>query len=553
MESSKAENKPYLFPLVLGLFLLALFLRLVKADSIPFTRADADLAWQALEISKFRAESTSPLALYTGLTGLLFWFTSSNNFFARFFPALFGSSLIFIPYILMSSRSAKLSLGLSLLLVLDPVLVIFSRQVAGPILAISTLAWSFVFLYQHKNIAAGIAFGMAILAGKYFWLTTALIGLYLLISFLVNRQGFSHIIALFHKPSKSFYFSTLISSLLVATSFLINPGGLTGIASGLVDLFSINYSSSFPLVLPVFFLLTYSLYLLLPFSLLLAHSSSRSRLMNLGFLITLIALTALFQNRLSGIYLLIELFIIIVIAKSAMALRLELHSPALVSLVAFVFFSVILSFTLLSFNQFSARILGEMNLITDLLPILLALLLIFISYLLIGLGWGFDHTKPALQAAIILITVFFSLGLSLSQTWNDATVSQLLFSNSEILFPDKPFRNELGVFIQNKVLNTSTASYKLDKMASPGENWEFEEFSDSSVVSSMPAFIINDSTSESGMMSAYRGTSIVFARRLNLSNKAYSELIHLISSKTLPVSDITRTLWVQTALFPGGK
>ena len=553
MESPRPENKPYLFPIVLVLFLLALFLRLVRAETIPFTRVDANLAWQALEISKLQPGGTSPLALYTGLTGLLFWITSASNFFARLIPALFGSLLVFIPYVLLDRNNPKSLLGLSLLLALDPILVIYSRQSYGPIMAISTLVWTLFFLRKNKPLVAGITFGMAILAGKYFWIAIILAGLYILINLLLDKARFQGTINLFVKTSKTFFISAFISCVLISSSFFLNPSGLTGIASGLVDLFAINALPSLPLFLPLFLLLTYSLYLLLPLGKALDHTSIHSRRLYLGFLFGLLLLTALFQNQLPGLYVFVELFLILIIAKNIGVVRSLKPTITLVRLVSFIFFAVILIFALLNLTQLSQRILGEFSFITDILPILLALVLILISHILIGLGWGFAQTKPALEVAVLVIATFFSLGFSFSQTWNDGTTSQLLFTNSEILFPDSPIKNELSVFIENKVINPSTDSYKIEKIYSIGENWEFKEFNSSAKTSSLPAFIINDSVTESGLMAPYRGTTIVSARRLNFSNKAYAELLHMISSKTLPVSDITRTLWVETVLFPGGK
>ncbi|HSN93560.1 MAG TPA: hypothetical protein VLR89_00700, partial [Anaerolineaceae bacterium] len=302
MENQKSENKAFIFPIVMVLFLLGLFLRLVKADAIPFTRVDADLAWQALEISKLRNSGTSPLALYTGLTGFLFWITSTSNFFARVIPALLGSSLVFIPYVILDRKYPNTLVGWSLLLTLDPVLIIYSRQLYGPILAISALFWTLVLLYKKKPILAGIAFGMALLAGKYFWLTGILVGIYLLINYLFNKTRFRESNRLFEKPSSKFLISTVLSCVLVSSSFLLNPSGLTGITSGLVDLFANTGNSSLPALLPIFLLMTYSLYLLLPFGKVLTRSTRQTWPLDLAFLFVLIFTTVLFQNQLPGLY-----------------------------------------------------------------------------------------------------------------------------------------------------------------------------------------------------------------------------------------------------------
>ena len=553
MESPRPENNPYLVPIVLGIFGFALFLRLVEATNIPFTRADADLAWQALQISKMNASTTSTLALYTGLTGFLFWLGSANNFFARLIPALFGASITLLPYAIFRQSKPKLVLALALLLALDPILLIYSRQLNSPIMAISSLAWVLVFLHQRRQVSAGLAFGMALLSGKYFWIGIILTGMFALVWYLSNKQDFHEKAEGFEKPGNAFLISALLCSALISSSFLLNPTGLTGVSSGLVDLFSASTNRSLPLLLPIFILLTYSLYLLLPFAEAITRKTSRSWQFKLGLLFVLVLLTIAFQNQLPGFYAFLEVFMLFEISNYFSTTKLPRPAVTLVSLIAFVFFVVILIFTFLSLTQFARNILAEFSFLTDILPILLALALILISYILIGLGWGFDQTKPALQAAFMIVFVLFSLGFSFSQSWNNATASQLLFSNSEILFPDSPLSNELRVFTENNAINPDTDIFTIEQSTSMGDYWEFKSFADSSRMAALPAFILNDSISESGLMAAYRGTSITYARRLNLSDKASAELISMIASKTLPVSNIHKTLWVATSLFPGGK
>ena len=553
MENPKSENNPYLFPIVLGLFGFAFFLRIVEAPTIPFTRADADLAWQALQISKLNASGTSPIALYTGLTGFIFWISSANNFFARIIPALFGASITLMPYAIIKQKNPKAILVLSLLFALDPILLIYSRQLNGPIMAISSIAWFVIFLYQRKQVGAGLAFGIALLSGKYFWIGIILAGMYLLTLYLSDKQSFREKFDNFERPGSQFFISALLSSGLISSSILLNPAGLTGIASGLVDLFTASSNRSIPLVLPVFILLTYSLYLILPFIKALTQKSTLTWQYRLGFFVALILLSMAFQNRLPDFYAFVVAFLLLECASYITTYKAVRTPITLVSLAAFVFFAVILVFTLLSFNQFARKILAEFNFLIDILPIFLALALILISYILIGLGWGFSQTKPALEAAFMIVFGLFSLGFSFSQSWNNATASQLLFSNSEILYPDSPIINELKVFIENNAINPDTDMYKVEQPISVGDYWEFKAFTDSGYTSSLPAFIINNNISEPGLMAAYRGTSITYARRINFSDDAYAELIHWIATRTLPVSDIKKTLWVATSLFPGGK
>ncbi len=553
MDSQSLARKPYIFPIVLVIFGFALFLRLVVADTVPFTRADADLAWQALEISKHQTSSSSPLALYTGLTGALFWISTTSNLFARLIPALFGASLTLIPYALLRNKNASALLGVSLLLALDPIFLIYSRQLNGPILATSTIAWLLVFLHQRKQVAAGILFGLAILSGKYFWIALFLMCLVGLFLYFSKRKAMHSGLFDFCSPSKSFFISAVLSGVLVSTSFLLNPAGLTGIGSGLVDLFAIQSGQSLLWFLPVFLLLTYSLYLLLPFGRAISGNTSLSWKSGLSIFLGLFLLSLILQSYLPGSFIFLQAFLIIQVALLITQSESLSAKVSTVSLISFVFFLVIFIFSLLTFTQLARNLISEFNFAMDLLPLLLALGLILISYILIGLGWGFSEVKPALQTAILVVAALFSLGFSLSQTWNNATVSQLLFSNSEILYPESPTSTELAVFSTNNAINPDIDSFTIDGVLSKGDYWEFKAYSDSAKTDPLPGFVVNDSLTESGLMSAYRGTSITYARRLNLSENALAELLQMIATKTLPTVDIRKTLWVNTSLFPGGK
>ncbi len=553
MESPRSVEKPFLFPVLLLIFGFALFLRLTEASLVPFTRADADLAWQALEISRQENSGTSPIALYTGLTGLMFWLSSANNFFARLLPAVFGASLTLIPYALLKQKNSYIVLGLSLLLALDPILLVYSRQINGPILAISSLAWSFVFLIQQKQVSSGIAFGLAVLSGKYFWLAAILIGIYLISSKFSQKQNFIEKYRSGFTPDKSFFISAFLSMALVSSSFLLNPPGLTGIASGLVDLFRRSPQLSHPWFLPFFFLLSFSLYLIFPFFRAIFRENSHSWKFSIGYLIGLLVLSMVLHNQLPGIFVFVEVFLLLTIVGQTTSSKIELPSVSLVSLISYIFFLVIMVFSILSFSQFTRKLLSEFSFVTDLLPVLLALGLLIISYILIGLGWGFSEVKPAVQAVILSVFTLISLSFTFSQTWNQATVTQLLFSSSEILYPDNPNNRELAVFTANNAINPDIDKFRIENAFSKGDYWEFKDYANSKKVSDLPAFIVNDSVNDAGLMTGYRGTLITYARRMNLSDKAFSELLSMITTNTLPVVDIKKTLWINSALFPGGK
>ena len=78
-------------------FLLALGLRFIRLGELPLTNSEARLALDALQIAQGGSPALSSHVAYTNLTAILFFLVGSFNFLARFWPALVGSALVFVP------------------------------------------------------------------------------------------------------------------------------------------------------------------------------------------------------------------------------------------------------------------------------------------------------------------------------------------------------------------------------------------------------------------------------------------------------------------------
>jgi hypothetical protein len=167
-------------------FLLALAVRFAAADRTPLADFEANLALQAMDLSRGQAPVLSPHPLYLALTTFLMFLFSPSNWTARFWPALAGSLMVFLPlffreeqagYVLpqrfrLGSLSAVL---LSFFLALDPGLAAISRQAGSLSLALFFTLLA-VMLWLHRRIElAGIAAGLALLGGPGVW--PGLIGL----------------------------------------------------------------------------------------------------------------------------------------------------------------------------------------------------------------------------------------------------------------------------------------------------------------------------------------------------------------------------------------
>lgn len=237
MRQSRLTIERFLWVLVV---ILALGIRMVKLGAEPLSDPEATWALQALSI--FHANShIEPIPpgsqiTYLTLTGLLFGLFGSNNFLARFLPALAGGFLCLAPYFFRQRLGSKAALIMGFALVLDPGLVAVSRQAGGPMLALSLLLYSLAFLSAGRLVLAGVLFGLAIMSGP-----AAIQGLIILIiaaGFVWLSQK-SEIIASIddgENPSvgvlpplsswKRGVFASLATILLVGTLFSYFPMGL---------------------------------------------------------------------------------------------------------------------------------------------------------------------------------------------------------------------------------------------------------------------------------------------------------------------------------------
>jgi len=83
--------------IVMGLFFVGLAFRLIRLDVLPLTNLEAAHALQALAISNGEQTLFEGVHAYVGLTGLPFYLFSSSNFVARFWAAILGALIVFIP------------------------------------------------------------------------------------------------------------------------------------------------------------------------------------------------------------------------------------------------------------------------------------------------------------------------------------------------------------------------------------------------------------------------------------------------------------------------
>jgi hypothetical protein len=111
---------------------LALVLRLVRLDAAPLNAQEAReamLAWRAATGQGMPEGSYSPVLLV--LNALLFTLCGTGDSLARLWPALLGSALVLIPWLLRQRIGRVGALAASVYLALSPTALVASRQLDG--------------------------------------------------------------------------------------------------------------------------------------------------------------------------------------------------------------------------------------------------------------------------------------------------------------------------------------------------------------------------------------------------------------------------------------
>lgn len=231
--------------LYIAAFLLALAVRLVSQTSTPLSDTEASLALQAAELSRGESPVLSPHPLYLALTTLLMFLFSPSNLTARFWPALAGSLLVFLPIFFRERQMGRglpqrLRLGslsavlLSFFLAIDPGLVAVSRQAGSLSLAVFFTLLALVLWLHRRFDLAGVFAGFAFLSGPGIW--PGLLGMAAAL-FLVGMPARPAESVEAADPQKIPWQSVLIFALaavfFAGTLFFSIPAGLSAVAGSI--------------------------------------------------------------------------------------------------------------------------------------------------------------------------------------------------------------------------------------------------------------------------------------------------------------------------------
>jgi uncharacterized protein (TIGR03663 family) len=215
--------------LLLIILIAAGILRLLGLGANPLSPSEAAEAWAAIG----GGSATSGLVL--GVNRILFWLLGAGDATARLLPALIGTALPFVAWLLAPVIGRRGALASAALLALSPSLVFFSRSVSGAMPGLTAAFLLLVALWRYRDesterwlAVGGVALGVGLAAGAAFITTVLLI---LAASWAARPAEFRDL----WRPLAGWRPWALAAAvaLLTSTSFFAYPDGVGAIAAGL--------------------------------------------------------------------------------------------------------------------------------------------------------------------------------------------------------------------------------------------------------------------------------------------------------------------------------
>jgi hypothetical protein len=227
------------------IFITALLLRLTLLGRSPLVDSEAAWAFQAWQIHLGEQISVGSQVGYLSFTEILFSLFGGSEFLARLWPALAGSLIVWVPYLLRKKLDQFPALLLAVGLAFDPALASVSRLAAGPIPALVFLLLSAAAFYRGKWSWLAISLGLGLLSGPAFWLgillliltgiVSSLLGIFGLRQFIQNRLSLLQDKKGLLPELLNNFLVPLLVVIFVSSFFLRNLQGLSAWAGALPE------------------------------------------------------------------------------------------------------------------------------------------------------------------------------------------------------------------------------------------------------------------------------------------------------------------------------
>ena len=553
------EKETHLFVWFLLATLAGLGLRLWRLGSMHFTLAEAQIAQSSWQMAVGKATVLPGNMSYAGLSALLFTLFEPSFFFARLIPALFGTSLILVPWFWRDRIGKTAALVIAFGLAIDPTLLSFSRQIVTPIFVMAGLAWVVTSFKYKRPVLAGALLAVAFLGGYSFWVLV-LIGV---VTFLVLGKKETQVFDFTTFRTNSFILpfltSFVVSLLLISSAFLLHTEGLGGVAAGLVEfvhLFAKGYE--LPVYQPIMIAIAYSIFpLLFSFWSLVDDLRAKQPLKNLPFLIgwgMSLLLCLLLGRQDLGMLVFAAVFAWLG-AANYIARILETKSQAREVVFGVMVFQVVV----LGYMQMVSRRLISVPINSQdsrfaAFAVLAGALLLVISTILVGMGWSRQVRRQALQNSLLIMLIVLTLGLGLRSIRSQQESTTLGLLAGPILLPNNDVESIVDEIDREGRADKTEITYDLGDLEQQF-SWFFRNQVDwESAQNVLQAdLMLSASAQDFSAADTYRGRNVELFRRIDQQVLKPVDFLKTMLGEPLPMVSQIGVLWVRLNLFTGAN
>jgi len=545
-------------------FIIALGIRTHDLGMLPLSEHEANLALQALDVARGSQPLITSQPGYILWTGGLFFIMGSGDAVARLLPAVIGSLLILVPYVLRHQLGRKAAVILAFAFALDPGLIALSRMADGQVIALVFALLAACFLLAKKSGWGGVFAGLAFLGGPMLW--QGLLGLSL--AAVWSRLSVRRMQDICPDGSRREYQWSLKQALVffagtlffMGTLFFRVPTGLNAAAANIV-----NYIRGWNQVPAVYIqqvLMAFPAYEILPLAL-GAWGGIRGWIVqdeidvffSRWFLIAVL-LILIYPSRqvLDLCWALIPLWVLAArqLNRETFSLSSDWVQISVHALLVFI----LLGFILFNLVNMAGKEPGTYDVRLPWVGIGGAVLLIVFASIGVAWGWSLGLSRRGLVWGIGTFLVIFTL----SAAWNAAGLGRRpsaelwradsLFSGQDLLLETIGDVSEWNTGIRDN-LDVSVVG-----LESSALRWSLRGFLSSKFVEylpelSEPSAIITDQNEMVALAEEYSGQDLVVEQETKWEQLLSVDWINWMFLRNIQSAKRYLILWVRSDLFPG--
>jgi hypothetical protein len=548
------------------LFLLSIIIRFNSLHLPLLDDQEAAIALKAASGSSGFLAGFSGEAGFSSMLSVIFAVFGKNETTARILSAIFGMAIVAIPFLFRKVLGKETSFILSVLLMFDPGLIAYSRQVNGAVISVCGLLFAFGFLFNKRYILAGIAGGLALLGSPILWPGLLALGLALWLSGFEKEKipdnfggGDLPETSIPQSSRMNGIIALAATILVVGTVFFSRPEGLTAPLTNLTAYFKgWTVSNGFP-----FLLLLFSFILYQPIALLFGliegfyqrRNGDRVAAFLLRWFFLSLLLAVVYPSKGMDAIILSFIPLLTLFAKFIFRTWQSLEKPDLAALGQMVLVILLIPFAWMNAIVLRFPIEGQDETLR-LAAVAGALVLLIMSSVLIRFGWPPKQSESGLFLGFAVLICIFTF----STAWRSAGLGK--YPQAELWRYDG-ITDEADLLVKtagdmsewNKVsrqgIDITVVNYP-----SPSLIWALRDFTNVKEdhylpVSSNPSIVITAAEAVPALAEAYRGQDIVLNRKTAWSLILPEEWIQWYAFREVPQEKQQLIIWARTDLFPG--